>query len=148
VIVRGIRGGDPTRVMDNLAPSHRAEIDEKIRARRPGETIVGSVNFRMRGGQQRAEVRFDLANALRTASGGSSIQTLLIIDDAGLHARKITPREAARLMGLPDSYVLPANVGDGHTLVGDAVVAPVVRFLAENLLEPLLASAERKAAAA
>ena len=41
-------------------------------------------------------------------------------------------------MGLPDSYVLPANPIEALSLVGDGVVVPVVRHLAEHILEPLL----------
>jgi DNA (cytosine-5)-methyltransferase 1 len=41
-------------------------------------------------------------------------------------------------MGLPDEYKLPANVNGALGLMGDGVAVPVVRFLAENLLEPLL----------
>ena len=50
----------------------------------------------------------------------------------------MTPREAARLMGLPDSYTLPPRTTDAFHLVGDGVAAPVVRFLSENLLLPLV----------
>jgi hypothetical protein len=40
--------------------------------------------------------------------------------------------------GLPDEYKLPANVNEALGPMGDGVAVPVVRFLAENLLEPLL----------
>ena len=63
--------------------------------------------------------------------------------------RLLSPREAARLMGLPDTYALPKSYNDAYHLAGDGVVIPVVRFLAEHLLEPLLSSAlavEKKAA--
>ena len=43
-------------------------------------------------------------------------------------------------MGLPDEYKLPANVNEALGLTGDGVVVPAVRFLAENLLEPLLST--------
>ena len=121
-----------------MAPAHRQKVRDTAKSRALGETIVGAVNFRRRNGAQVAEVRFDgLAQALRTAGGGSSIQTLLMIDDAGMFARKITPREAARLMGVPDRYALPAGVTDGHDLVGDGVCVPVVAWLFDRLLAPL-----------
>ena len=50
-------------------------------------------------------------------------------------------REGARLMGLPDSYVLPLRTTAALHVVGDGVAVPVVRWLAEHLLEPLLAPA-------
>jgi DNA (cytosine-5)-methyltransferase 1 len=53
-----------------------------------------------------------------------------------------------RTMGLPDTYALPKNYNDAYHLAGDGVAVPVVRFLAEHILEPLLAAlaVEKKAA--
>jgi DNA (cytosine-5)-methyltransferase 1 len=51
----------------------------------------------------------------------------------------MTPREAARLMGLPESYRLPAAATGALHVVGDGVAVPAVRWLAGELLEPLLA---------
>ena len=52
----------------------------------------------------------------------------------------------ARLMGLPDSYRLPASANAGLQLAGDGVVVPVVRHLAGVILEPLLAGRTARAA--
>ena len=52
----------------------------------------------------------------------------------------LSPRECARLMGLPDSYRLPSSQNAGLMVAGDGVVAPVVGHLARELLEPLLAA--------
>ena len=41
-------------------------------------------------------------------------------------------------MGLPEDYVLPKAATAAFEVVGDGVAAPVVRLLAERLLEPLL----------
>jgi len=46
--------------------------------------------------------------------------------------------EAARLMGLPDAYRLPATYNEAYHLLGDGVVAPVVRHLAEHWMAPML----------
>src|SRR5258708_24502160 len=47
---------------------------------------------------QRAEVRFDdLAGCLRTPSGGSSRQTIIVVDGAKVRSRLLSPREATRL---------------------------------------------------
>jgi DNA (cytosine-5)-methyltransferase 1 len=45
-------------------------------------------------------------------------------------------------MGLPESYTLPERYNDAYHLAGDGVAVPVVRFLAQHLLEPLLNSVE------
>ncbi|MEJ0094729.1 MAG: DNA (cytosine-5-)-methyltransferase [Methylocella sp.] len=115
------------------------------RARRAGRRIAGCVYRRTRTGAlgvrlQRAEVRFDgLSGCLRTPAGGSSRQLILIVDGLSVKSRLISARETARLMGLPDAYLLPQNYNEAYHLTGDGVVVPVVRHLAEHLLEPILA---------
>ena len=88
---------------------------------------------------QRAEIRFDdVAGCLRTPVGGSSRQSIMIVEGGKVRSRLLSPREAARLMGLPESYKLPDNYNEAYHLAGDGVVVPVVRFLAAYVLEPLL----------
>jgi DNA (cytosine-5)-methyltransferase 1 len=95
---------------------------------------------------QRLEARFDgLAGCLRTPAGGSSRQMLLLLDDGKVRARLLNPREAARLMGLSEDYRLPQRANAALKLCGDGVAVPVVRWIAEEILEPALAA---KAAAA
>lgn len=127
---------------------------EKVRAaKREKRRRVGAVYRRTRpdgkGGKiQRAEVRFDdIAGCLRTPAGGSSRQTILIVEGARVRSRLLSAREAARLMGLHDDYILPERYNDAYHLAGDGVAVPVVRFLAENLFEPILARRIVKAAA-
>lgn len=121
-----------------MSPAHREAVAARVAN---GGRFVGAVFRRMRGGEQRAEVRFDgLAGCLRTPRGGSSRQTLLVIEGGEVRSRLITPREGARLMGLPDGYRLPSSQTAGLQVIGDGVAAPVVRWLAETLLEPLVFS--------
>jgi DNA (cytosine-5)-methyltransferase 1 len=109
-----------------------------------GCPVVGTIYKRTRltnGGskEQRAEVRFDnVAGCLRTPLGGSSRQILIAVDGNCVKSRLISSRETARLMGLPDDYILPLNYNDAFHLTGDGVVVPVVRYLAEHILEPVL----------
>ncbi|MGZ3376615.1 MAG: DNA cytosine methyltransferase [Phenylobacterium sp.] len=129
------------RWLELMAPLHRARLDA-LRAR--GGRAVGAVYRRMRveGGRrvQRAEARFDgLAGCLRTPRGGSSRQVIVVVDEGDVRTRLMTPREAARLMGLPDSYSLPRAATSALHVAGDGVAAPVVRWLAREILEPLLA---------
>ena len=72
----------------------------------------------------------------------------MVVEGKRIRSRLLSAREAARLMGLPDSYRLPANYNDAYHLAGDGVATPVVRFLAQSILEPILCSvaANRKAA--
>jgi len=119
---------------------------EKVRAvQARGGRAVGAVYRRTRtdaAGRrvQRAEVRFDgVAGCLRTPAGGSSRQTLLIVDGGAVRSRLMSARETARLMGLADDYLLPPSATEAYHLTGDGVVVDVVRHLARHLLEPLLA---------
>ena len=121
---------------------NRAKV-EATRSR-PGRQI-GTIYKRTRVENgikvQRAEVRFDeVAGCLRTPGGGSSRQTIIVIEDGRVRTRLISARETARLMGLPDDYPLPARYNDAYHLTGDGVAVPVVRHLAEHVLEPILKS--------
>lgn len=88
---------------------------------------------------QRAEVRFDdVAGCLRTPAGGSSRQLILVVEGNKVRSRLISSRETARLMGLPDEYELPENYNEAYHLTGDGVAVPVVRFLAEHILGPVI----------
>ena len=122
-------------LLASLSKASRAELE---RAQAAGKRRVAALFRRTRADGVRAEARFDgLAGCLRTPTGGSSRQFLLDIDGGKARARLIGAREAARLMGLPDSYRLPVRRNEAYHLLGDGVVAPVVRFLSENLLLPL-----------
>ncbi len=126
---------DTAALLALMAPAHRAAVEARVQS---GRRAVGAVFRRMRGGRQRAEVRFDgLAGCLRTPRGGSSRQTLLVIDQGQVRSRLLGPREGARLMGLPDAYRLPKSATAGLHVIGDGVAAPVVRWLSEQLLTPL-----------
>ncbi len=96
---------------------------------------------RVRGGQQRAEIRKDsIAGCLRTARGGSSRQMLVRVNQDGIRMRLMTPREYARLQGVPDDYPLPSRVNQALTGFGDAVCVPVITWIGENILNPLAAN--------
>lgn len=135
------------RLLAMMSPINRHKVQQ---AKRLGRKIVGGVYRRTRTDEngnktQRAEVRFDdISGCLRTPAGGSSRQSLILVEGDIVRSRLLSAREAARLMGLPDSYTLPKNYNDAYHLAGDGVVVPAVRFLAENLLEPILDAARSR----
>ena len=131
---------ETSRLIAMMSPLNRAKLRA---AKKSGRREVGGIYKRTRivdgVKQQRAEVRFDdLAGCLRTPTGGSSRQTIIVVDGPVVRSRLLSPREATRLMGLPDSYKLPARYNDGYHLAGDGVAVPVVRHLAQYLIEPVL----------
>lgn len=88
----------------------------------------------------RQQVAFDGVARCLLASEGHEAQQLVVVDDEGFSVRPFTSRERARLTGLPDTYVLPANIRT-RELTGDAVVVPVYEHLAQHLLAPLARAA-------
>jgi DNA (cytosine-5)-methyltransferase 1 len=149
--VRWRSSAETERLLAMMSDCNRAKVEA---AQAAGRRMVGAVYRRTRlddAGQkvQRAEIRFDdVAGCLRTPAGGSSRQTLLVVDGPEVRSRLISPRETARLMGLPDSYRLPGNANEAYHLTGDGVAVPVVSWLARHILEPVLAQAERPISAA
>ena len=113
-----------------------------------GKPVIGTVYRRTRPDKagrkvQRAEVRFDqISGCLRTPVGGSSRQTVMIVNKGRIRTRLLSPREAARLMGVPDSYPLPPNYNDAYHLFGDGVAVPVVSWLENHLLWPLVVASQ------
>ena len=129
----------------NLAKVREAQAEGKLR--------IGTLYRRTRpigDGEkaQRAEVRFDdVAGCLRTPTGGSSRQTIVVVEGRRVRSRLLSSREAARLMGVPDDYPVPANYNEAYHLFGDGLAVPVVRWLSQRLLLPLALETAQRAAA-
>lgn len=134
---------EPARARHNLAliaPQHRERMQRALNGRR----AVFPGYKRTRNGRQVLELRFDdVAGCLRTPEGGSSRQLLVIRKGGQTTTRLLTVREAARLMGAGDDYVLLGSYNDSYKALGDAVAAPAVSHLAKTLLAPLSALARR-----
>lgn len=128
-------------ILSLMTDLNRHKVEE---VQKTGLRTVGTVYRRTRleadgVRRQRAEVRFDqVAGCLRTPSGGSSRQTIMIVKGESVKTRLLSPREAAKLMGLPETYILPERYNDAYKLAGDGVAAPVVRHLAQHIFEPIL----------
>ena len=133
------------KLLDMMSPVNLAKVEAAKKAER---RMVGTIYKRTRpdgngGRTQRAEIRFDgVAGCLRTPLGGSSRQTIMIVQGDEVRSRLLSPREAARLMGLPEYYELPENYNEAYHLSGDGLVVPVIRHIAKNILEPVLAASE------
>lgn len=136
--------GETARILALMSAVNLEKVEAAKRLKRK---VVGAVYRRTRpdgkgGRAQRAEVRFDdVAGCLRTPAGGSSRQTIMVVEGGAVRSRLLSPREAARLMGLPEDYPLPSRYNDAYHLAGDGLVVPVVRHLAAHIIEPLLRTA-------
>ncbi|MGW7677950.1 DNA cytosine methyltransferase [Shewanella sp. S23-S33] len=117
-----------------IPENHMAKLKDAIKK---GHTVFPGYK-RIRNGKQVLEIRFDnVAGCLRTPSGGSSRQYLVIYRNGELGTRLLSIKETARLMGAGDTYVIPGSYNQGYKAMGDAVAVPAVRYLSKHLLSPL-----------
>ena len=132
-------------LIGKMSRKNRAKLD---RMQENGRTIYGTVYRRTRLGADgrsavMAELRDDgIAGCLRTPGGGSSRQFLIEVTGRRVRSRLLSAREAARLMGLSDLYRLPARYNDAYHVMGDGVVVPVVKFVDDQILQPILQANE------
>jgi DNA (cytosine-5)-methyltransferase 1 len=118
-----------------MKESHRERVAQLARDER---TTYRTFFRRRREGQQRAEVRNDdLSGCLRTAVGGSGKQFLIKAGKGCIKMRAMTPREYARLQGVPDEYPINVNGVQALTGFGDAVCVPAISWIAKHILNPL-----------
>jgi DNA (cytosine-5)-methyltransferase 1 len=97
---------------------------------------------RTRRGHAVWEVRADeISGCLRTARGGSSRQALVEAGQGILRVRWMTPREYARLMGVPEYSLTSVSENQALFGLGDAVCVPAVAWLANEYLAPLVSGA-------
>ena len=117
-----------------LSPRHKQFVEAAIKS---GVRRVLPGYRRTRSHRQMLEIRNDgIAGCLRTPRGGSSRQTLLLVENGAVRSRLLSEREIAALMGAPN-FVLPGSYNDAYMAMGDGVAVPVAAWLAKNLLFPL-----------
>lgn len=61
------------------------------------------------------------------------MQKLYVVDKGGL--RKLSLREGLRLFGYPEDFIFNINENDGYDLLGNTVVVPVIKAVANRLLQ-------------
>lgn len=59
----------------------------------------------------------------------------ILIKQAGKNPRKLTPREASRLQGFPENYIIPVSDNQAYKQFGNSVAVPVIKLLAESILK-------------
>lgn len=70
----------------------------------------------------------------------------ILVRTDGPTPRRLTPRECARLMGFPDSFVIPVSDTQAYRQFGNSVVVPVVEFLGRALVAQVGATGARQEA--
>lgn len=61
----------------------------------------------------------------------------ILVEQQGKNPRKITPREAARLQGFPEEFIIPVSDCQAYKQFGNSVAVPVVHAIAENMISLL-----------
>lgn len=119
-----------------MSPPHLAMVKQLAEQKREE---MRTFYRRSRASGQRAEVRNeDIAGCLRTAIGGSGKQFLVAAGNGAIRMRTLTPREYARLQGVPDYLEIKADSErQALNAFGDAVCVPAVTWIANNVLNPL-----------
>lgn len=64
----------------------------------------------------------------------------ILIEQEDKNPRKITPKEAARLQGFPDDFVIPVSDTQAYKQFGNSVCIPVVRSVARSMVDILESS--------
>jgi DNA (cytosine-5)-methyltransferase 1 len=113
---------------------------KRLDALREGNTPTHRTAYRRtRNGKPVWEVRpDDIAGCLRTARGGSSKQAVVRAGNNTVRIRWMTPLEYARLMGADEYRLNGIRRNQALFGFGDAVCVPVVAWLAEHYLLPLV----------
>ena len=62
----------------------------------------------------------------------------ILIEQLGKNPRKLTPREAARLQGLPEDFIIPVSDVQAYKQFGNSVSVPVIRELAHEICKAIL----------
>lgn len=61
----------------------------------------------------------------------------ILIEQSNKNPRKITPREAARLQGFPEKFIIKVSDTQAYKQFGNSVSIPVVYAIAENIINTL-----------
>ena len=59
----------------------------------------------------------------------------ILVEQKGKNPRKLTPREAARLQGFPDNFIIPVSDTQSYKQFGNSVSVPVIYAIAGKILE-------------
>lgn len=61
----------------------------------------------------------------------------ILIEQEGKNPRKITPREASRLQGFPNEFIIPVSDSQSYKQFGNSVCVPVIKAIAKEILNVL-----------
>jgi len=68
----------------------------------------------------------------------------ILIKQKGKNPRKLSPREAARLQGFPEDFVIPVSDTQAYKQFGNSVAVPVIKELAKRVIKEIEKMKEHK----
>jgi DNA (cytosine-5)-methyltransferase 1 len=91
---------------------------------------IGHIN---KGGQgERIYSVFGHGITLSAHGGGAAAKTGAYLVDGVV--RKLTPRECARLMGFPESFIIPVSDQQSYKQFGNSVALPVIKSITKQII--------------
>ena len=122
-------------LINQMQPLHKKKLDQM---KFDQKWSFATAFRRVRNGKTVAEIRNDgIAGCLRTPRGGSARQILIKAGFGKVFIRLLSPTECARLMGA-DNFKINVTLNQALFGFGDAVAVPVIQWIAENYLNPIL----------
>lgn len=82
--------------------------------------------------KSRCSFRCDGISPCLTAKMGTGGNNVPIIVSK---MRKLTERECLRIMGYPDTYKIRKNFHQSYKQIGNSVIVPIIREIAEELVK-------------
>lgn len=127
-------------LLDDKNISENVKITQKYVIDRPEETYrsnrlirIGKIGLGRQG--ERIYSALGHSVTLSSQSGGLGGKTGMYYINGNV--RKLCSRECARLMGFPDSYILPSNINTSYAKFGNSVVVDVLQYIIKEIIKYL-----------
>jgi len=62
----------------------------------------------------------------------------VLIPQKGKNPRRLTPRECARMMGFPDTFVIPVSDNQAYKQFGNSVIVPLMEAVGKSVVKALM----------
>lgn len=126
----------PTKVGDilNDVVDEKYTISDKLWSGHKRRKELNKLNGKGFGyGLFNKESKYTNTISARYYKDGSEI----LIEQENKNPRKLTPREAARLQGFPEEYVIPVSDAQAYKQFGNSVAVPVIKAIAAEIKKAL-----------
>jgi DNA (cytosine-5)-methyltransferase 1 len=123
--------------------NHQITIDDELVAKTSGTTALKAVRVGYVGATRKAKQGYrvygEFGHAVTFCAHGGGMGAKSGLYYIHSRVRRLHPRECLRVMGYPDSFVIPSSISADQvrTLAGNSVAVPVVRRICEAIVAAL-----------